>query len=84
MYKSEIGCVLIHPLQKVYRRSQVRSSNPATFFCGDWSQNHLYDHSLHIADSSTCNGSFQLLPKVVHRVLASRLRLSLAQGKRLG
>ena len=34
------------------RRSRVRSSGPATFFRGDWSWNHFYDHSLPTADSS--------------------------------
>ena len=48
-------------------RSWVGSSGPATFFCGDGSCNHFYDHSLPSTDSSRAVVSYWR--KDVHIIL---------------
>ena len=53
------------------RRLRVRSWGPATFFCGDWSGNHFYGHSLPTPDSSRAVVSYWR--KDVHLVLVNRL-----------
>ena len=57
----------------VLRRSRVRSSRPATFFCGDWSRNNFYGHSLPSADSRRAVVSYWR--KNVHEVPLSTGKL---------
>ena len=57
-------------------RSRVRSSGQATFFRGDWSWNHFYDHSFPSADSSRAVVSYWQR-KDVHLVLVNRLGIML-------
>ena len=57
----------------VLRRSRVRSSHPATFFCGDWSRNNFYSHSLPSADSRRAVVSYWR--KNVHEVPLSTCKL---------
>ena len=52
-------------------RLRVRSLGPATFFCGDWSWNHFYGHSLPTTESSRAVVSYWR--KDVHLVLVNRL-----------
>ena len=60
-------------------RSRVGSSGPITFFCGDRSRNHFYDHSLPSTDSSRAIVSYWR--KDVHIILVNCLGLSLSRKK---
>ena len=53
----------------VFRRSRVRSSDPAAFVCGDGSQNHFYGHYLPTTDSNRAVVSYWR--KEVHIILVN-------------